>query len=211
MSSTHFARSKKAVAGLTLVVACAAAAAFLIAARKPTQTQSDIAAPPEVAVNSVPAMPAPGKKVAAKTVTSAKPSAKAPSVSKAPSATEKPATIATYEGPAKTQAVESDTKVPVQDSAKGAMPASPAVTIAGCLERDGDSFRLKDTTGKDTPKSRSWKSGFLKKGPPRIEVIDASNRLKLRDHVGQRVSVTGTLNDREMQARSLLRVATTCE
>ena len=61
------------------------------------------------------------------------------------------------------------------------------------------------------PKARSWKSGFLKKGTPRIELIDAANRLKFRDHVGQFVSVTGTLNDREMQARSLQRVATSCE
>ena len=61
--------------------------------------------------------------------------------------------------------------------------------------------------GADAPKSRSWKSGFLKKGSAPIEVVDAAHRLKLTDHVGQRVSVTGRLVDREMQVRSLQRVS----
>lgn len=85
-----------------------------------------------------------------------------------------------------------------------------AVTITGCLERDADTFRLKDTAGESAPKARSWKSGFLKKGHSSVEVIDATNRVKLPAHVGQRVSVTGTLVDREMQVRSLQRVASSC-
>ena len=47
-------------------------------------------------------------------------------------------------------------------------------------------------------------------GSASIEVVDAAHRLKLPDHVGQKVSVTGTLVDREMQVRSLRRVATSC-
>jgi hypothetical protein len=87
-----------------------------------------------------------------------------------------------------------------------------AVTITGCLERaDETTFRLKDTVGEDAPKSRSWKSGFLKKGSTSIEVVDAAHQLKLSDHVGQKVSLTGTLVDREMQVRSLQRVSTSCE
>ena len=86
-----------------------------------------------------------------------------------------------------------------------------AVTITGCLERaDETTFRLKDTVGADAPKLRSWKSAFLKKGSASIEVVDAVHRLKLPDHVGQKVSVTGTLVDREMQVSSLQRVATSC-
>jgi hypothetical protein len=84
------------------------------------------------------------------------------------------------------------------------------VTITGCLERDSDSFRLKDTTGQNAPKARSWKSGFLKKGSASVDVVDAANKVKLPTHVGQRVSVTGMLVDREMQVRSLQRVATSC-
>ena len=86
-----------------------------------------------------------------------------------------------------------------------------AATITGCLELDGETFRLKDTTGADIPKSRSWKSGFLKKGSASIDVVDAANSLHLANHIGQRVSVSGTLVDREMQVRSLRRVAASCD
>lgn len=93
---------------------------------------------------------------------------------------------------------------------KGPAAKPPPVTITGCLEKADDSFRLRDTSGADAPKARSWKTGFLKKGPAPIAVVDSSSRLKLPAHVGQRVSVTGTLVDRGMQARSLQRVAASC-
>ena len=44
---------------------------------------------------------------------------------------------------------------------------APPVTVTGCLERTDEGFRMKDTSGADAPKSRSWKSGFLKKGSRR--------------------------------------------
>lgn len=87
----------------------------------------------------------------------------------------------------------------------------PPVTVTGCLARGDDAFELKDTSGEAAPKSRSWKSGFLKKSSPSIEVVDAANRLKLSNHVGERVTVTGTLVDRKMTAKSLQRVAPTCD
>jgi hypothetical protein len=101
-------------------------------------------------------------------------------------------------------------KAPVVVTAESAPPAAPAVTITGCLERSDTSYRLKDTSGADVPKARSWKSGFLKKGSASIDVVDAAHGLKLADYVGRRVSVTGTLVDREMQARSMRRVASSC-
>jgi hypothetical protein len=90
-----------------------------------------------------------------------------------------------------------------------ALKATP-VTVTGCLERTEDTFRLKDTAGADVPKSRSWKSGFLKKGSAPIALVDATHSLRLADQVGRRVSVTGTLVDREMRVRSLHRVAPSC-
>jgi hypothetical protein len=91
-------------------------------------------------------------------------------------------------------------------------PALPsAVTITGCLERSDDTYRLSDTTGVAAPTSRSWKTGFLTKRPASIEVLDPARQLNLSGHVGQRVSVTGTLEDREMRGRSLQRVASSCE
>jgi len=84
------------------------------------------------------------------------------------------------------------------------------VTIEGCLERADDTFRLTDTAGTNAPTSRSWKSGFLKKRPAAIEVRDAVKRVNLASHVGQRVSVTGTLVDRQMRASSLQPISLSC-
>jgi hypothetical protein len=102
------------------------------------------------------------------------------------------------------------TAVAVPESASSAKTATATATVSGCLEQDGDSFRLKDVSGADAPKARSWKSAFLKKGPAAIEVVDGSHALKLSDQVGRRVSVTGVLAGRELTASSLRRVAATC-
>jgi hypothetical protein len=108
---------------------------------------------------------------------------------------------------------------PVADRPENIVASSPvaktsepqaAVTITGCLEQNAATFRLKNTSGTEAPKARSWKSGFLKKNSASIEVVDASNKVQLPDHVGQRVVVTGMLVDREMQVRSLRRVSTSC-
>jgi hypothetical protein len=96
-------------------------------------------------------------------------------------------------------------------SAMGPTQKLAPVTMTGCLEMRDETFRLSDTTGVDVPKARSWKSGFLKKGSASIEVVDAAKRLQLPSHVGQRVSVTGMLVDREMQVHSLKRIAATCK
>jgi hypothetical protein len=84
------------------------------------------------------------------------------------------------------------------------------VTIEGCLERADDTFRLTDTAGTNAPTSRSWKSGFLKKRPAAIEVRDTVKRVNLASHVGQRVSVTGTLVDRQMRVGSLQPISLSC-
>lgn len=95
-------------------------------------------------------------------------------------------------------------------SAPAAAPKAPFVTIAGCLERDDNAFRLKNTTGAEAPKTRSWKSGFIKKASASIAVVDSARALPLGDHVGRRVSVTGTLAGREMKARSVRRLSASC-
>ena len=107
-------------------------------------------------------------------------------------------------------AANNDAAAATESPAKAVEPKAAPVTITGCLERDAETFRLKDTSGDNAPKSRSWKSGFLKKGPAPVAITDASNRLKLQSHVGERVSVTGTLVDREMQGRTLQRLASSC-
>jgi hypothetical protein len=128
------------------------------------------------------------------------------------------------------QIAGADISVPTASSAKSAaaddptytvppisVPSEPRaeekvarVTITGCLEGSDDNFRLTNTSGATAPTSRTWKSAFLKKRPATIEVVDTVKRLNLKSHVGQRVAVTGTLVDREMQVGSLQRIASSC-
>jgi hypothetical protein len=89
--------------------------------------------------------------------------------------------------------------------------ANRAVTVTGCLEKNDDGYRLKDTSGLAAPKSRSWKSGFLRKGSASVDVVSASHAVALNSEVGHRVAVTGPLTDREMRAESVQRVATSCK
>lgn len=96
------------------------------------------------------------------------------------------------------------------DATKSVSAKSSSVTITGCLARTDTAFRLTDTDGSDAPRSRSWKSGFLRKGTASVNVVDPARKLRLATHVGQRVSVTGVLEDREMQVRSLRQIAPAC-
>jgi len=127
-------------------------------------------------------------------------------------------------GPAKTAGARASTRLSPDVEAAGvagdpsSLETSPAahvqqaapVTVTGCLEADEDTFRLKDTVGTDAPKSRSWRSGFLKKRSAPIEVIDEASRGGLPKYVGQRVAATGTLVNREMRVHSLQPVAASC-
>ena len=81
------------------------------------------------------------------------------------------------------------------------------VTITGCLEENGG-FRLKDASGAHVPKSRSWKSGFLKKRTLPIDLVGVNS--SAADDVGTRVRVTGVLENRELRVHSFTRIATSC-
>ena len=103
----------------------------------------------------------------------------------------------------------------VKAAATAPVPAAPAsavaeslelITLTGCLQHDDGTFRLKDAAGAEAPKSRSWKSGFLKKRAASVEIVDSANRLGLPTHVGQRVTVTGVLLNKEMRARTVQRL-----
>ena len=108
--------------------------------------------------------------------------------------------------------IAATTEIPhaTQPAASTSVVDTSLVTITGCLETNDESFRLKDTTGFDAPKSRSWKTGFLTKRSASIAVVDASG-VSLPTHVGQRVALTGVLVDRDMQVRYLRRVAASCD
>lgn len=93
---------------------------------------------------------------------------------------------------------------------KAAVETVAPVTITGCVERDDESFWLKDTSGAGAPMSRSWRSGFLKRRPSRIELVDATSALELPRYIGQRVAATGLLVNREMHTRSVYLVSSSC-
>jgi hypothetical protein len=109
--------------------------------------------------------------------------------------------------PSSTPATQSRAVAAKQDD-----DAPISTTITGCLIlRDDGMFQLKNTDGEHAPKARSWKSGFVKKGSANIDVFDAGNRLKLGSQVNYRVSVSGTLTDREMRARAMRATSERCE
>ena len=85
-----------------------------------------------------------------------------------------------------------------------------AVTISGCLQARDGSFWLKDASGTNAPKSRSWKSGFLKKHAEPVQIVDATKALQLSNYVAHRVIATGTLANRTMHASSVEPIAASC-
>jgi len=131
----------------------------------------------------------------------------------APARTEPAATLSRVEPSTPTPAPAPKAAPAAEPAPADAPPAAAnvtPVTITGCLERADETFRLKDTDGDDAPKARSWKSGFMKKGHAAVDVIDAGNHLNLSNHVGERVTVTGTLVDREIRIRTIQRIAASC-
>jgi len=108
------------------------------------------------------------------------------------------------------KAQKPSTFAPASAQSAGAIPGAELATIEGCLVQDANQFQLKNTSGEDAPKGRSWKSGFLHRSSKTIDVLDQSHRLNLARHVGQRVTITGLLDDRELQGSSLKRVAESC-
>jgi len=99
---------------------------------------------------------------------------------------------------------------PASAQSAGAVPGAELASIEGCLVQDANQFQLKNTSGEDAPKGRSWKSGFLHRSAKPVDVVDQSHRLNLARHVGERVTITGLLDDRELQGTSLKRVAESC-
>ena len=94
-------------------------------------------------------------------------------------------------------------------------PAAPCplrVTVTGCLEvsTDGDTFRLNDVEGADAPKSRSWRTGFLKKRPAPVMLIEPPDGQALMTNVGRRVAATGQLTNRELKVNALRVVGSSC-
>jgi hypothetical protein len=182
---------------------CLLAAAALMAARQPADQLDELSgAPQEAHASAEPprltAVASSTPAVATRSVTAA--SAKPQPVS---SSSVSAAPAAPVKTPERAKATTSATAAsPVKDA--------PTRTVEGCLERDGRTYRLKNASGLNAPRGRSWRSGFLMKRSSSIELIDARGALTLDAHIGQRVAATGTLVNRELHARTLRAVAASC-
>lgn len=96
-------------------------------------------------------------------------------------------------------------------AAKVAVPAEAGDTLTGCLETDGTNYRLADVQGDQAPKGRSWKTGFIMKRSKPVQVVGTSSTLKLKDHVGHKISVVGVRDDdTHFKARSVRQLAASC-
>lgn len=196
-AAVPFAMSGRAIA---LVVGVVVVAAALLAARQPSAPSADtiVAAAPAVAADPVP--PQPAKRSDAK-----KPASKAPATAAAAKTSAVNVTT-----PATPEPVSVKPFVP-EPAPETTVAENSTTTITGCVAADEGTFWLKNASGADVPKSRSWKSGFFKKRPASIELLDATHELRLTSYVGQRVAATGTLEDRELRARSVRRIAASCD
>jgi hypothetical protein len=96
--------------------------------------------------------------------------------------------------------------------AKPAPPATPSLTLTGCLHADGAKFMLSDMPENQTPKGRNWKTAYVMKTGKDVEVTPASSSVKLKDHVGHKIAITGVRNGDETHftARAIKHVAATC-
>lgn len=113
--------------------------------------------------------------------------------------------VATTHGAA-AQSVKSTTK-PAPVASKTAPPAS---SLTGCRQNDGDRFNLTNLPEGQAPKGRNWKTAYVTTSTKDVEVVGAS-RLKLKDHVGHKVTITGTRDgDTRVKATSVKMVATRC-
>ncbi len=86
------------------------------------------------------------------------------------------------------------------------------VTITGCLEVNAneDRFRLTDAAGQNTPKARSWRTGFLKKRSASVNLVGVSDGPALEKQVGKRVAATGVLTSSDLKVSSVRVVSPSC-
>jgi hypothetical protein len=182
--------SRRMTLGIAVAVLCVAAIGMLMGTRSGSAPEEPVMAADDTVVADAAVAEAPVRKAPAR-----KARRNAAPVSSASTSDVKPV-------------LESKTASPEE---KAAAASLDLVTLTGCLERDDDTFRLKDAEGMSAPKARSWKSGFLKKGAAKVEVVDASNRLRLSNHVGHKVTVTGTLYEKEIVATAVRQLSSSCD
>ena len=198
--------------GVALTLTCVVGAVVLAAAGRPSELADEFnlttAAASQLESSSSPVIESTGSAFAVVAKPSlAEPSVPEPSVAKLSVAEPLPAK-STFEA-VSAVSVEAPKYATVDDTNAAETPGAETVTVTGCLERDDETLRLTDTAGTDVPKSRNWKSGFLRKRPAAITLVDTAS-LARPGYVGKRVAATGILEDRALRLRSLQPAAGSC-
>ena len=98
-------------------------------------------------------------------------------------------------------------------AASAAIAGPSPVTITGCLEMSVDEteFRLTDTEGAEAPKSRSWRTGFLKKHSGSVALVELPDTHTAKAQVGKRVAATGVLTGGSLKLGALHVVSPHCD
>lgn len=108
---------------------------------------------------------------------------------------------------AQSKVTQSDTASKATTTAKTQQEA----TLTGCLRADGTKYMLTDIQGKQAPKGRSWKTGFIAKTAKDVEVTGASTTLRLKEQVGHKITVVGLKDgDSHLKARTVRQVPGIC-
>lgn len=202
------------VLGITVALVVVALA---IPARRPAATEQSSPEQPltQPVDAAVVAQPLPPSQAPAATVTASAAAVPVSTPAKKKNIAPKPHTNLPVESArvARTEAAPALAEPEPALSAKPLAPVETAsvspVTITGCLEMSVDEteFRLTDTDGSDAPKSRSWRTGFLKKSSAAISLVDAADARAL---VGKRVAATGLLASHSMKVSTLRVVTPSC-
>ena len=82
-------------------------------------------------------------------------------------------------------------------------------TYIGCLRGNDGSFALTEVGGPNIPETRSWQSLYMSK--ERVLDVQPARSLDLQAHVGHTVKMTGTVEGKTLNARSMTFVGATCK
>jgi hypothetical protein len=82
-------------------------------------------------------------------------------------------------------------------------------TYIGCLRSNDGSFMLTEVGGPNVPETRSWQSLYMSK--VRVLEVQPARDLDLQGHVGHTVKMTGTVEGKTLNARSMTFIGATCK
>ena len=83
-------------------------------------------------------------------------------------------------------------------------------TYIGCLRGNDGAFVLTEVGGPNVPETRSWQSLYMSKERV-LDVQPMNHNLNLQSHVGHTVKMSGTVEGKTINVRSITFVGATCK